>query len=137
MSQRLPARLRFADGGSVPVVRGEQVRTPTERLDLQPGDLVEVKSKDEIFATLDSKHRNRGLLFDREMLVYCGRRTRVLRRVNKIIEETSGRMIEMKRDCLILDSFACSGSLNKLCTRAIYGYWREIWLRRVDEPSGE
>lgn len=135
MSQRLPAPLRFAGGSSVPVVRGEQEKTPSHRLDLQPGDLVEVKSKEEIFATLDRKHRNRGLLFDREMLPYCGRRTRVLRRVNRIIDETSGRMIEMKRDCLILEGFACSGSLNKLCTRAIYGYWREIWLRRVEEPK--
>jgi plastocyanin len=35
--------------------------TTTAKLDLKPGDLVRIKSKDEIVATLDHTNRNRGL----------------------------------------------------------------------------
>jgi hypothetical protein len=47
-------------------------------------------------------------------------------------------MIEIKSDCLILDGVVCSGdhSLCRwFCPRAIYPYWREAWLRRVDDPD--
>jgi hypothetical protein len=134
-SQRLPRRLQIAEGTRLPAVRGHLTKTPTESLDLMPGELVEVKSRHEIFATLNKNQRNRGLWFDKEMLPYCGRQARVLRRVQKIIDEKTGRMTFMKGSCIVLDGFVCSGGMNKLCQRGIYGYWREIWLRRVDEPT--
>ena len=102
-----------------------------EPLGLQPGDLVEVKSKEEIFATLDERDRNRGLRFDSEMLHYCGRRARVLRRVEHIIDEESGKMIHIKGDCIILEGVICTGTYHRSCPRRIFPYWREAWLRRV------
>src|SRR5690349_6652913 len=70
--RHLPERLLIAGGSSYPFVVGrlEKGTTPTEKLDLQPGDLVRIKSKDEIVATLDSTNRNRGLTFDSELAVY-------------------------------------------------------------------
>ena len=100
------------------------------------GDLVEVRSKDEIVATLDSGNRNRGLLFDREMVGYCGRRMRVLSRVNRIIDERSGKMCELNSDCLILEGAYCRGGFNQFCPRGIYSFWREIWLKKVAPPLG-
>ena len=50
-----------------------------------------MKSKEEIFATIDAGGHNRGLRFDVEMLRYCGTRARVLRRVNRIVDEKTGR----------------------------------------------
>jgi hypothetical protein len=102
-----------------------------ERLGLQSGDLVEVKSKEEIFATLDGRDRNRGLRFDSEMLHYCGMQAKVLRRVEHIIDEQSGRMIHIKGDCIILDGVVCTGTYHRSCPRRIFPYWREAWLRRV------
>ena len=54
-------------------VKGPSSKSPvTEPLDLQPGEWVRVKSRDEIATTLTDKGRNRGLWFDREMLPFCG-----------------------------------------------------------------
>src|SRR5262249_42625412 len=50
-----------------------------ETLDLQPGELVRVKSKEEIAKTL-REGRNKGLWFDREMLPFCGKVFRVRQR---------------------------------------------------------
>jgi hypothetical protein len=102
-----------------------------ERLELQPGDLVEVKSKEEIFATLDERDRNRGLRFDSEMLHYCGMQARVLRRVEHIIDEQTGKMIHIKGDCIILEGVVCTGTYHRSCPRRIFPYWREAWLKRV------
>jgi len=104
---------------------------PSEALNLQPGEFVQVKSRQEIFATLDRRNRNRGLLFDSEMLKYCGGTYRVLKRVNQIVDEKTGKMLRMKSSCIILDGSACAADYHKLCPRAIYHYWREGWLRRV------
>lgn len=118
-------------GALYPLVEGMLERTPLETLNLQPGELVEVRSKEEIMATLDKQNRNRGLLFDFEMLTYCGGIYRVLRRVHRIIDEKSGRMINMKYPCLILEGVFCRSDYHGLCPRAIYHYWRESWVKKV------
>jgi hypothetical protein len=128
----LPRRLRVADGLPYPFFRGTGPGPNPEPLRLQPGELVEVKSKDEIMAALGPNGKNRGLIFDVEMLPYCGRRARVLKSVEKIIEENTGRMLRL-RDCVILDQVTCVGRYHRFCPRAIHIYWREVWLRRVDE----
>jgi hypothetical protein len=110
----------------------------TEPLDLQPGELVEVRSPAEIEATLDDRGFNRGLSFDREMLPYCGQTLRVKARVDQIIDETTGRMLRIPRDCIILEGPVCSGECSTgrwFCPREIYPYWREAWLRRVKGPA--
>jgi hypothetical protein len=113
-------------------VKGE---TPRSLLNLQPGEVVEVKSKEEIFETLDERDRNRGLRYDSEMLKYSGRRGRVLRRVEQIIDEKTGKMLHIKGDCIILDGVICAGDYHRSCPRSIYPYWREIWLKRVEQPD--
>jgi hypothetical protein len=127
----LPRRLRIADGLAYPFFRGTGPGPLPEPLRLQPGELVEVKSKDEIMAALGPNAKNRGLIFDVEMLPYCGSRARVLKSVDKIIDEKSGRMLSL-RDCVILDQVTCVGRYHRFCPRAIHVYWREAWLRRVD-----
>lgn len=115
-----------------PETSGELDKTPTEKLDLQPGEYVQVLSKEEIRATLDKRSKNRGLLFGPEMLLYCGGIYRVLRRVHQTIDENSGKMMHMKHPCIILDGVACRYSeYYRFCPRAIYHYWREIWLKRT------
>jgi hypothetical protein len=128
----LPAWLRIREGKWYPFVFGKLKRTPTEVLDLRPGELVEVKSKADILATLDAQGRNRGLRFDSEMLHYCGRRYRVERRVERILDERTGGMILLPRDCIVLEGAACRSDYHRFCPRSIPHYWREIWLKRVD-----
>ena len=114
-----------------PLVEGSAAKTPLELLDLQPGELVQVRDREEIIATLDKQNRNRGLLFDAELFHYCGGIYRVLRRVNRIIDEKTGKMMEMKYPCIILDGVACRSDYHRLCPKAIYHYWRENWLKRA------
>jgi hypothetical protein len=110
--------------------------TPTGRLDLKPGERVRIKSKEQIEQTVDATGRNRGLKFDpEEMAPYCGRVFTVRGRVTQIIDETTGKMIQMKQPCITLEGVACKGDyagcrLN--CPRAILAYWRELWLERVE-----
>ena len=116
-----------------PFLGGSAKKTPVELLNLQPGELVQVRSREEIIATLDKQDRNRGLLFDGGMLTCCGGIYRVLRRVHRIVDEKTGKMIRMPNDCIILDGVICVGHLNRFCPRGIYPYWREIWLQRADD----
>jgi hypothetical protein len=112
-------------------------KTPLEKLDLQPGEWVRVRPKKEIMQTLNRQSRNRGLWFDVEMVPFCDKGNyRVLRRVDRIINEKTGEMMELPNPCIILDGVTCSGnySMQRMFSRRHeYIYWREIWLRRVDE----
>ena len=130
----VPASVLVRDGLKYPFIQGVLTRTPTEVIGLQPGDVVEIKSKEEIVATLDTNNRNRGLLFDREEVRFCGRRARVLRRVNKVIDERTGKMIHIDSDSVILEGVYCGGEFNRCCPRGIYSFWREIWLKKAGEP---
>ncbi len=132
--------------GLVPEVHLPGTRTarknPEPTLDLQPGERVQVKSKEDIAATLDAKGRNRGLWFDREMLPYCGGVFEVRRRVSRFVDDSSGKMIDLKSEAVTLQGVVCSGDLSLrrwFCPRAIFPFWRESWLRRVDAgvtPAG-
>jgi hypothetical protein len=130
-THRLPRWLRPFGGREFPFVRGTGTGARTRAAGLRPGDLVEVKSKAEIMATLDAGNRNRGMLFDAEMLRYCGRRFRVQAKVSRILDEATGKMIKLG-DCYILEDVVCQGIYHRFCPRAITPYWREAWLRRVE-----
>ena len=123
-----------------PPLKGTGTSSPkTPSIGLQPGDLVRIRPAEQIAATLNDKGMNRGLWFDREMLVLCGRTFRVRRRVTRFIDERTGEMIELRSDCFTLDGAVCSGehSLSRwFCPRAIFPYWREAWLELIDrEPA--
>jgi hypothetical protein len=118
-----------------PLLKGKLTRGPSDTLDLKPGEIVRVKPRKEILKTLDTEKKNRGLNFDTHMLRYCGRIARVLRRVNSIIDERTGKMIHIKSDCIVLEGVVCMGDYRRFCPRRIYPYWREVWLERVTEPG--
>jgi hypothetical protein len=104
-----------------------------EVLTLQPGEVVEVKSEDEIRRTLDAVGKNRGLGFMPEMWDYCGQRGRVFKRVEKICLENIPRTVRKMKNTVILEGAVCKGS-GIGCDRACFYFWRECWLKRV--PGG-
>ncbi len=109
--------------------------TPTEVLDLKPGEWVVVRPQEEILATITESGFNRGMRYDMEMSRYCGDRYRVQMRVERLINEQTGKMMEMKSPCIQLEDVYCrAGCTAKRlgCPRASNTYWREIWLRRAD-----
>ena len=124
--KRLPLR---GPGGQSP---------PAESLDLKPGDIVQVRSPAEIEATLGADGQNRGLSFDREMLPYCGRTFRVKDKIRRIVDDKTGRLLKIPKDCVTLEGVVCSGERTPgcwYCPRQIYPYWREAWLRRVEQTD--
>lgn len=111
--------------------------TPVATLDLQPGELVRVKSYPEILATLDGV-RNRGMFFDAELVPFCGGVYRVQARITRFINEKTGTMATMKTPAVILEGVWCQSRYSNcrmFCPRSIYSWWREIWLERVSEQT--
>ena len=59
-------------------------------------------------------------------------------RVEKFLNEKTGRMTTMKTPAVILDDVWCKSrysSCRMFCPRSIYSWWRENWLERVEAAS--
>jgi hypothetical protein len=114
--------------------------TPLSILNLQPGELVCVKSYKEILATVDDENKNRGMAFDAELVPYCGGTYRVRTVVKNFIDEKTGKMMSLKTPAVILEGVWCQARYSNrrfFCPRAIYSWWREAWLERVPENVGQ
>lgn len=113
--------------------------TPTVNLGLKVGDTVRVKRSDDLLATLDEQLSNRGMSFHAEMMPFCGKTFKVAQRVEKLINEKTGKLHQLKNSCLVLDGADCHGRFAQPlnCPRACPPYWREIWLERVEEGSSQ
>jgi hypothetical protein len=75
--------------------------------------------------------------YDMEMLKYSGKKYRVEMRVDRLINEQTGKMMEMKSPCIQLENVYCRAECTDRrlgCPRASNTYWREIWLRRTEAP---
>ena len=122
-------------GPTAPYREAGGPQTAVSPINLRPGDIVRVKSKQEIEKTL-RKSKNRGLWFDVEMHRFCGGEFRVAQRVETIVDEASGRMLTMKNPCIVLEGVSATGEYLGLCPQNELIYWREIWLERVsNEPD--
>jgi hypothetical protein len=110
---------------------GQLKHTPVEKLELQPGEWVTIKTKSEIVKTLDPHGRNRGLIFDEGMGDHGGKKFCVRQRLDRMISEPTGEMRHMDAT-VILEGLKCTCA-NVLggCPRQDFTYWREIWLRRA------
>ena len=97
---------------------------------LASGDTVRVLPISDIALTLNSRGRNRGLWFDRDMVRHCGRRYTILRRVERIIDDATGEMLELKTPSVVLDGAEASGEFLRFCAQHEYPLWREAWLSR-------
>jgi hypothetical protein len=118
--------------------RGRCKTTPVQSVNLQPGELVEVKPMEAINETLNQAGYNRGLIFSPDMRLLCGQQQRVERRIEKIIVDGTGEMRQL-RNTVYLEGSHC-GCFYALggCPRDEFSYWREIWLQRApSEPRCE
>ena len=121
-------------GVTFPYIESGRLKsTPIGNLNLQPGDLVEVKTEQEILETLNPDNMNRGLYFDVGMVRFCGEQFRVQSRANRIIDQKSGKMIRVPDDnpFVILEGVICHGDFWNFCPRSEYLFWRECWLKKA------
>ncbi|MHC2576695.1 hypothetical protein ACVI1J_001591 [Bradyrhizobium diazoefficiens] len=104
---------------------------------LYRGDLVEVKAPDEILQTLDADGALDHLPFMPEMLQLCGRRFRVSRRTFPVCVTASSPREFRGDDVVTLDGVRCSGAAHDGCQKACMIFWREAWLRKVEDMAAQ
>ena len=110
---------------------GPSEKTPVETLGLQAGDWVEVKSVEEISATLDPTGKNRGLQFAYDLAWCCGKKFKVRSRLEHMVLERTGKYLDV-RNTVLLEGVTCPcRCVIGGCGRADYIYWREIWVRKI------
>ncbi|HJW44770.1 MAG TPA: hypothetical protein VJ463_09960 [Geothrix sp.] len=114
----------------IPGMAGEQKKNSRGDLGLKPGDWVEVRSHEEITATLDPNGKNSGLSFEPGMLDCLGKRYQVEHQLERIILEQTGKMATLAHT-VTLKGVTCQGPCSKNCPRNNALFWRESWLRRV------
>ena len=93
------------------------------------GEWVEVRTREEILATLDEQGCLDALPFMPEMLQFCGRRLRVFKRAHKTCDtvgKTGGRRLAA---AVHLEGVRCDGSAHGGCQARCLMFWKEEWLR--------
>jgi len=113
-------------------VDNKKLSNDSEVLGLRPGELVEVKPIDEILATLGPDRKYKGLLWMTGMRKYCGKQYRVFKRIENILLETNGDLRKMT-NTVILEGVMCDGAEFGGCDRSCFHFWREAWLKRIEE----
>ncbi len=98
---------------------------------LRSGQLVEILTANEIVRTLDSNGRLDGLPFMPEMIRHCGKRYRVFRRADMTCVEGHG--LRRMRSTVFLQDVRCDGAAHDGCERRCLIFWKEAWLKPVDE----
>lgn len=98
--------------------------------DFLVGDTVEVKSLEEIRATLDERGCLDGMPFMPEMARFCGSRGQVFRSIDKIYDYGRTRKMRRLRGCVLLSGLRCDGADHGECQARCYIVWKTEWLRR-------
>jgi hypothetical protein len=102
------------------------------------GDLVEVKTPDEILETLDAAGALDHLPFMPEMLEFCGQRFRVFRRALTVCIYEPGTPLGFNTDDVVtLEGVRCSGAAHDGCQKSCLVFWRDAWLRKVDQTAAQ
>jgi hypothetical protein len=112
--------------------------TPDVRIGLEQGETVRVRTLSEIQSTLNVANRNRGMSFNAEMSPFCGSTYKVERKVTRIIDERTFKMLDMKNPCIMLEGVRCMARYHPevlLCPKRVPLYFREAWLERVGDQS--
>src|SRR6185369_15211781 len=104
------------------------------RLKLRSGELVEIRSREEIVATLDKNARLDGLPFMPEMFQYCGMRFRVYKRAHKTCDTVFPIRGRRMANAVHLET-RCDGAAHGGCQAGCLIFWKEAWLKRVDEKA--
>jgi hypothetical protein len=99
---------------------------------LKAGDLVRVRSREEIQLTLDVWGDLKGCRFLPEMEQYYDTTQRVLKPVERFVDERDYR-VKKSKGVVLLEGVICQGTVDfGRCDRSCFFFWREEWLARID-----
>jgi len=98
-----------------------------------PGDVVQIKDVEAIKSTLDLDARLRGCSFMPEMERFCGTTHRVLKPVERFLDERDYR-VKKTSGILLLEGVMCEGTAEfGPCDRSCFFFWRQEWVERVEQ----
>lgn len=102
---------------------------------LKPRDIVRVRSREEIQATLDRWNQLKGCAFMEEMWIYCGTIQRVYKRVERFMDERD-YLVKRSKGIVLLEGVICEGTKDfGQCDRSCYYFWKEEWLKKLHDPG--
>lgn len=102
---------------------------------LKSGDFVRVRTQREIRQTLNRWNQLRGCTFMNEMWKYCNTTQKVLRRVEKILDEND-YLVKSCSGIVLLEGLMCEGTRGfGRCDRCCHFFWREEWLEKLEETK--
>jgi hypothetical protein len=114
--------------------KGEPTRplvVPERMAPLKSGDLVRVRTQEEIEATLNNWRQLKGCTFMPEMARYCGTTQRVLKPMQRFVDERDLR-VKRSKGIVLLEGVCCEGTAEfGPCDRSCHLFWREEWLEKV------
>lgn len=114
-----------SDGSSAPEARPKATS-------LKAGDLVRVRSREEIQSTLNHWRQLAGCTFMPEMWQYCGTTQRVLKPMERFVDERDLRA-KKTRGIILLEGTMCQGTADfGRCDRSCFYFWREEWLEKME-----
>jgi hypothetical protein len=101
---------------------------------LRAGDWVQVRSREEIEATLDRWKELKGCAFLEYMWPYCGTTQRVLQPMERFLDERDYKVKKVK-GLVLLEGVLCHGTpVFGRCDRCCHLFWREEWLEKIETP---
>lgn len=102
-----------------------------QELPLKAGDWVRVRSREEIAATLDPFNELKGCAFLENMYQYCGTQQRVLKAMQRFLDERDYK-VKKVRGVILLENAICQGTpAFGTCDRSCFLFWREEWLEKI------
>jgi len=103
---------------------------------LKTGDMVRVKSKEEIEETLNHLRRLKGCSFmEIEMEPYLNTKQRVYKHMERFVDERELK-VKKSKGLILLDGVICPGTTEfGRCDRSCLLFWREEWLEKIEEQS--
>ena len=104
-------------------------------LSLRVGEWVEVRTAEEILATLDGRQSIDGLPFMPEMLQHCGKKFRVSASAHKTADTIELFSIRRLANAVHLEDLRCDGAAHGGCQAGCLLFWKEPWIKRVSPES--
>ena len=96
----------------------------------KPGDIVRVRSEEEIKSTLNVFGQLQGCMFMPEMLPFCDTKQKVLKPLERFVDERDYK-VKICKGLVLLENLNCEGTSDYgRCDRSCYYFWREEWLEK-------
>jgi hypothetical protein len=123
----LVGRVWPTEESSAPIV----AQTAGKAVSFVAGDMVRVRSEEEIRAMLNAWNELKGCKFMEEQQQYCGTVQRILKPVERFVDERDYR-VKKAKGLVLLDGLICQGTHDYgRCDRACFYFWREEWLEKI------